>query len=200
MIAAAAERRGVSIDVDRVQRALAGTVTAFERRRQAVAPSARARRHRLRRIMAALLTAEDLLDGFGTMERDAAACRTDVQRARDRAQRLLVGAERPARPGPRRDAAVRGLILEVAWILHREGLPLSSYPEGLLAQAIRAVAAEAGRRLPEDRHLGRLLRPAVLFCRRHGGDRPSGGQNYAMAEPTTDAVPSPQKPATGSTH
>jgi len=79
----------------------------------------------------------------------------------------------PARPGPPHNAAVRALALEVAWVLHREGLTLSTYPEGLLAEAVRVVAARVGWAPPADENIRRLLRPAVGFCRRHGVRVPS---------------------------
>jgi hypothetical protein len=184
LIAAAAQGQGIEADADRACRALEATAAAF-RRRQAgpTPPRLSARRRRLHRLLAALRDVQDELyglerdeDGLPRKDRHGARLwgglealaewRASLERAAGKAEGLLAGLV--ARPGPPRDASTRALVLEVAWTLHREGLTVSAYPEGLLAEVARAVAFQAGRRLPEGEAIRRLLRPAVALCRGRG--------------------------------
>lgn len=95
--------------------------------------------------------------------------RESLRRMRHHAERLLLNAERPAKPGVRADPALASLLREVAWILGVEGLRPSTHPTGLLAQCARAVAHQVGVRLPADENLKEKLMPAIRFVRRNLG-------------------------------
>lgn len=211
LIQAAAEEAGHAIDVDRILLALSGTVRAFKRRRSAPEPlGAPARRRRLARVVAAVLALEDELHLLGRDESrfpfddrpslglwdspdDCEAFLGRLERLSGQAERLLARAERPAARG-RRDEATRRLVLEVAWILSREGLAVTTYEDGLLARVARSVGEEAGRRLPKDENVRSYLRPAVRFCRRQGVGEPTAREGSShLTEPTRDPASSRSK-------
>jgi hypothetical protein len=92
-------------------------------------------------------------------------------------------------------------VLEVAWILSREGLPVTTYEDGLLARVTRAVAEEAGRRLPEDENVRTFLRPAVRFCRRQGVGEATAREGLShLTEPTPVPASSRSKRHDGVRH
>jgi hypothetical protein len=211
LIVGAAEAAGHPVDVDRILRAFAGTVRAFKRTRTAPEPlSAPARRRRLARVVSAVLALEDELHLLGKDESrfpaddrpslglwdspdDCEAFLGRLERLSGQAGRLLARAERPAARG-RRDEATRRLVLEIAWILGRDGLPVTAYEDGLLARVARAVAEEAGRRLPKDENVRSFLRPAVRFCRRQGVGQATAREGSShLTEPGPDPASSRSK-------
>lgn len=196
LLLTAAAEIGSPIDVARALRALDATVRAFKRRRTAAEPpSVAVERRRLRRLVTAADAMESALarlgrDGRAALDAwaspaDCAAWRSGLARLAASAEAARDRAERPARRGGRRDEATRRLALEVAWILQREGLSLSTYEDGLLARVARAVGDAADRRLPADEGIRRFLRPAVRFCRRQGvNESPSGTRFNDLTEDT----------------
>jgi hypothetical protein len=200
LLDAAATEAGRHVDLDRVVRALEATARAFTRRTTAPEPpSVTIQRRRLRRLVAAADALESSLarlgrDGRASLDAwdtsaDCAAWRAGLARLMARAEEVRDRAERPARRGGRRDEATRNLVLEVAWALHREGLPVTAYPGGLLAQTARAVATVAGRRLPDDpRSVERLLRVPVRFCAQRTGQESTSGDRFM---PVTEAPSTP---------
>lgn len=206
LVLAAAVVQGHPVDIDRVLVALTGAGRAFTRRRAAperLPVAARRRRvHSLAKVLAGL---EDQLHGLERdevavprEERDSLAVwgsregfqawRALVEGFRAAMERRLVRAARPARRGPCRDRAVRRLILDVAWTLSQDGLRVTSYQDGLLAEVAAVVALQAGQRLPEGRALERLLVPAVRFVRNDGRVSRAPTGNSAVTPPPSDFV------------
>jgi hypothetical protein len=212
LLVSAAAQGGIVLDVDQVLRNLSATVRAFERRRSTPGPVAAAvRRRRLRRLAAAANALEDALAALGRDGRaslDAWASPAEYEAGRAFLERLAGRAEvaidregRQARPGSRRDEATRALVLEVAWILGREGLPVSAYPFGLLAMVARDVAGRAGCALWADENIRGQLLPAVRFVRRLGGLKPlSGERNLSPTVALPDPASSPSTRPKAVTH
>jgi hypothetical protein len=175
LVEAAAAERGLAVDVERILRAFAATVRAFTRRRaEPGRPSTEALRRGHRRVARAALALENALAALGRAGRaslDPWGSADDFEAWLDRLARFRAQAVRvagaPGRRGAPCDTATRKLVVELAWILSREGLEVSTYAEGLLAQVVREVGERVGRRMPGGEALRRFLLPAVRLSNSH---------------------------------